>query len=904
MSDSTQQDRAQQELGYYKRRVDELAGENLRLDYAISGLRHELKQKKQGFALLSNLQQSIGGHQQISSIFEITIAAINATLGMDKTVVMMPAEKEHGYQPRHWVGFRSETVEGFASRVLRFPESFADGSGVLLVNQATEPTPLIKELREAFNLPFFICLPVIGEKGPISLLLTGRLKEAKPIFPPLDEGDVDTLQAIAGLISASVRNMRVAVLEEMDRLKTEFFANISHEFRTPIALSIGPLGQILKGRYGALPESIAEQLQMIWRNQERLLGLINQILDLARLEAGGLKLKAAPIPDLNAFIEKCVDDFRPHAEARGLTLTFEPEAAVSGVDVYLDREKFDKVVSNLLSNAVKFTREGSITCSTSLEAGRVRLNVSDTGIGIKDDQLPHIFDRFRQADGSASREYAGTGIGLALAKEIVSLHGGEISVFSRYGEGTTFHISIPLGASHLSPSSIVDFDDFDEDIETPFAPLVVAEGATDVEGVEALNRLAEEHYDANRPTILYAEDNPDLRRYIRDLLRDDYNVFLAPDGREGLDQIRRSKPDLVLVDQMMPNMSGRDLLAAIRSDEHIRHLPVIFLTARAGSDVRVESLEAGADDYLTKPFEEDELLARIRNQLRIREQARKLRTLTDQLRRQRDDLEHALAELQSAQTQLIQSEKMASLGRLAAGVAHEIRNPLNFINNFAVLSADLVRDLEGALTEKAPDIEELLNDLSMNVQKIEDHGKRIDGIVRSMLEHSRSGPSERRMVLLNELVDEYVNLSYHAMRAQMPDSKIDVERDYDPEAGEIELSTEDIGRVFINLLNNAFYAVQQRARSDGTAYVPRVCVQTKKNAAAVEIRIRDNGVGMPDSVRSRIFEPFFTTKPAGSGTGLGLSLSYDIVTQLHSGDIEVESSEKSGTEFVVRLPAA
>ncbi|MBI2469304.1 MAG: response regulator [Candidatus Rokubacteria bacterium] len=659
MSDeSAERERPEKELLYYKRKVDELAGENLQLDYTISGLRHELKQKRLGFALLSELQQSIGAHKQLSSIFEITIRAINSTLGLDKTVVLTPTEVEHRYRPSQWLGFREDAAESLASLSLEFPPAFTRGTGLLVVNKASEKRPLVEKIQAAFDLPYFICLPVMVEGAPIGLLLSGRLKEAKPLYPPLDQGDADTFQAIAGLISASVQNMRVAVLKEMDRLKTEFFANISHEFRTPITLTLGPLEQILAGRHGEVSEAARDQLQVMLRNQERLLGLINQILDLAKLEAGDMQLSAAPMPDMNRFVEERANQFRPIAERRGIELRVSLDPRVRGADLYIDREKFDRLVSNLLSNAVKFTKQGYVEVSTELRDAAFRLTVSDTGIGTRPDQLPHIFDRFRQADGSASREYAGSGIGLALVKEIAALHGGGVTVHSQYATGSSFRVSVPLGKAHLNPAWVVEFAE--EDVAALAGSrrvVIVEEGAADQEGVDHLNREAEAAFDAAKPTLVYAEDNRDLRNHVRDLLRARYNVFLAVDGRDGLEKVTRYKPDLILTDQMMPHMSGRALLRAIRDAPDLCAIPVMFLTARAGTEARIESLEAGADDYLAKPFDEAELLARVGNLLRARAQERELAVLNRRLAEWNETLERRVQE------QVEQLERVSRLKR-------------------------------------------------------------------------------------------------------------------------------------------------------------------------------------------------------------------------------------------------
>ena len=630
------------ELAYYKRQVDTLAGENLRLEYLISGLRHELRQRKRGFALLSQLHETIGAQQQISTLFSIALPAIGATLGVDKAVVLSPGQGEQSFRVTQSIGFRQEAQLRLASIDFQFPPELANGSERLVVNSSTPITPTIADLRRELELPYFVCVPVVVERRPIALLVAGVLRESKPLYPPLDQGDLDTFVAIAGFIAASIRNMRVGLLEEMDRLKTQFFANISHEFRTPITLTLGPLEQLLNGRYGGVTPDAREQLAIMHRNQARLLTLVNQILDLAKFEANEMRLRATRVPDVNRLVSAIVAQFETAAADRGLSLALHPAPSIEGADLYLDVEKIERLIVNLLSNALKFTKRGGIEITIELQDDSFRLTVSDSGIGIKEDQLPHIFDRFRQADGSESREYAGTGIGLALVKEIAEVHKGSVTAHSRFGEGTTFRVTIPLGRAHLDPSYIVE-EPSDHVVTLPQHEIaVIGEGATDREGVERANREAEIAFDETRPTILYAEDNPDLRRHVRDLLRGTYNVFLAVDGRDALQKISEYHPELVISDEMMPNMSGRDLLRAMRDQEQTRSTPVIFLTARAGTEARIESLEAGADDYLAKPFNEGELLARVRSLLRARAQERRLEELNGRLQVR---VEEQLAEL-------------------------------------------------------------------------------------------------------------------------------------------------------------------------------------------------------------------------------------------------------------------
>jgi len=634
------------QIEFYKKRVEELTSANLKYDISVSGLKHELRQKRKAFSLISELQKTIGVQMDVSSIFNVTIHAINPTLGMDKTVMLVPTEKQHVYRPGDWSGFRQEDVEDLAKLTITFPEAFTDGSGLLVVNRSTESTPLIEEIRSAFNLPFFICLPVIVENTPIGLILSGRHMEAKPFYPPLEQRDVDTFQAIADLITATIRNRRLTVLKEMDRLKTEFFANVSHEFRTPITLTLGPLEQILKGRYGEIPDKIQNQLRVIERNQEHLLSLVNQILDLAKLEAGTMRLKVSLITDMNRFVESRISQFRPLAQERGIELRVSLDSGIREANLYIDREQFDKILYNLLSNALKFTKQGHIEISTTIKEDSFYLEVSDTGIGIKQDQLAHIFDRFRQADGSESREYAGTGLGLALVKEIAGLHGGDVIAQSQYGKGSRFKVSVPLGKSHLDPAWIVEVAEEElESIPGRKKVFIDHEGTADRKDVDGMNAETESEFDSEKPIVLYVEDNADLRIHVRELLKQKYNIFLAVDGRDGVLKTRKFKPDLILTDQMMPQMSGRALLREIRNDPVLSSTPVILLTAKAGAESRLESLDAGADDYLTKPFDEAELHIRIRNLLRARTQKKELAELNKKLEAQ---VAEQLAELDFA----------------------------------------------------------------------------------------------------------------------------------------------------------------------------------------------------------------------------------------------------------------
>ncbi|MEM1117346.1 MAG: ATP-binding protein [Bacteroidota bacterium] len=283
-------------------------------------------------------------------------------------------------------------------------------------------------------------------------------------------------------------------------------------------------------------------------------------------------------------------------------------------------------------------------------------------------------------------------------------------------------------------------------------------------------------------------------------------------------------------------------------------------------------------------------------------QTHRLEARGEALREANAELTSTLDTLQSTQSQLVQSEKMAALGQLTAGIAHEIKNPLNFVTNFASLSQELVEELA---EETDPDEREaILNDLKSNASKIEQHGRRADAIVASMMDHAREGSGEREPVALNDLVKQYAHLAYHSMLVQHPDATVTLEQRLAEDAGEVCVSHREIGRVLLNLLDNAFDATRERAATDDTAYTPTVTISTHRTDLGVTVYVEDNGSGMPESVLASVFEPFFTTKPAGEGTGLGLSLSHDIVAQGHGGTLAVESTEGEGTVFTVGLPTA
>ncbi|MEO8109042.1 MAG: ATP-binding protein [Ginsengibacter sp.] len=277
---------------------------------------------------------------------------------------------------------------------------------------------------------------------------------------------------------------------------------------------------------------------------------------------------------------------------------------------------------------------------------------------------------------------------------------------------------------------------------------------------------------------------------------------------------------------------------------------------------------------------------------------------TSEITRQKDELEHAITELKATQAQLIHSEKMASLGELTAGIAHEIQNPLNFVNNFSEINYELIEEMKSELSAgNAEEAVSIAENIKENEQKIIHHGKRADAIVKGMLQHSRSSSGQKEPTDINALADEYLRLSYHGLRAKDKSFNSKMETCFDETLDKINVVPQDVGRAFLNLFTNAFYAVSERKKIENNGYMPNVIVSTKKLPGKVQIKVRDNGLGIPEKALDKIFQPFFTTKPSGQGTGLGLSLSFEIITQGHGGEMKVDTKEGEFAEFVIELPA-
>jgi len=442
-------------------------------------------------------------------------------------------------------------------------------------------------------------------------------------FFDLMAGQVTT--AIANAQAYEAERKRAEALAELDRAKTTFFSNVSHEFRTPLTLMLAPLEEAIASLDGTIPPQEREQLLLVQRNGMRLLKLVNSLLDFSRIEAGRVQAAYEPI-DLATYTAELASTFRSLIERAGMSLIVDCPTLPAAI--YVDREMWEKIVLNLLSNAFKFTLAGTITVRLQCVENCVELSVADTGVGIPSEELPHLFERFHRIKNSQGRSFEGSGIGLSLVQELVKLHGGAIDVSSTFGLGSCFTVTIPTGTAHLESEQIGASCPLastalgampyveeaqrwlpEGDFRLPILDFELGNNPTNLNLAPA-NQVAQSK-------ILLADDNADMRDYIRRLLSRSYIVQTVADGVAALTAIEENPPDLVLTDVMMPGMDGFELLRSLRSNPATQDIPIILLSARAGEESRIEGLAAGADDYLIKPFSARELLARVEASLKL-----------------------------------------------------------------------------------------------------------------------------------------------------------------------------------------------------------------------------------------------------------------------------------------------
>ena len=482
---------------------------------------------------------------------------------------------------------------------VRFPLTLYDENWGELVVQPENGFG-VDDINELFDY----LLPIITITVRDSLLL-------RTVTDYKENLELKVEKRTAELIKTQVRlSKTIDLLRETQNVQNRFFANISHEFKTPLTLILEPSRQIM-GTVG--DEAIREEANLIYRSAKKLNRLADQLLDISRIEAGRMKLGVRR-EDIVPLLAEITDSFRLLSEKRGISIRFKPEC--EKINLYIDRDKIDKIFCNILSNALKFTPKGgsvSVEVLKDRKSCSVQIIVRDTGLGIPPEHLGKIFDRFYQVDNHCSGHYEGTGIGLALTKELIDLHKGKITVESEEGRGSAFIVSLPAGDELFAPDEILKEDS--EPVNAAFTS--VRDNGLIWEKDNGLFSNASLP-DDKKPLILVVEDNPELRHYLRELLQSRYNVLEASDGEEGLKYAFDNTPDLVVSDIMMPEMDGIHLCKTIKSNQVVSHIPVILLTARSSLRDKIEGLRSGADDYVIKPFEGAELNARINNILEQR----------------------------------------------------------------------------------------------------------------------------------------------------------------------------------------------------------------------------------------------------------------------------------------------
>jgi len=664
-------------------------------------------------------------------------------------------------------------------------------------------------------------------------------------------------------------------LTELDRLKDLFVANISHELRTPLTVILAPVQELL-ARSSEMPGWVVDRLGIVRQNAERLLSQVNDLLDVLKLEADRLQLVLHPL-DVAPLLRQQLDSMAPWAESRGVLLhdrLGDEPLVISG-----DSDAVIKVTQNLFSNAIKFSEPGdSVTVAARVGRGRLTLEVSDSGIGIPDDQLESIFDRFHQVDQTATRKHKGSGIGLALAKELTEAMGGEISVASVEGQGTTMRLVFPLlKGGELAPAAETSADGKSREVtDAPPMPSALDDYdySSDTDSPSMPDAITPAENDG-RPLLLVVEDEQAIRKYLVSLFADRFRVITAADGRRGLALAREQRPALMLLDFMLPELDGLEVCRRLKSDPDRAATKVLMLTARTDEEVKLQALDYGADDFLTKPFSPAEVRTRVRNLLETR-------NLEQALRDRNDNLSDTLANLQQTQQQLLQSEKLNALGQLSAGLLHEVNNPLNYT----------VTALALAKTMPTVANDDMLSDI---VADIDEGMQRISVIVSDLRAFAYPDDASRHVLFsVRAAVDKALRFTAHEIR----DFNTEVDID---DALQVEGSESHVVQVLVNLLSNAARAMSSDD-GGGKRRGGRIGISAESVDGRVTIAVSDSGIGMDEVTREQCLNPFFTTREVGSGMGMGLSICSTIINE-HDGQLRVDSAVGEGTTIRFDLAA-
>jgi signal transduction histidine kinase len=708
-------------------------------------------------------------------------------------------------------------------------------------------------------------------------------------------------------------------LKELDQVKSRFFANISHELRTPLTLLLAPLETLLRRFNRSLDQDTRELLVTMQSNGMRLLKLINDLLDLVRMESGRMVVKKEPI-EVTEFLKGLASAARQMADDKRLKLEthVDPELGT----VLADRDKIEKILLNLVFNALKFTPSGGCVSLRAEKRGGLQqktagiggalpaaaaeqspadspdeefvLTVSDTGMGISAKNLEHVFDRFWQADDSARRKYQGVGIGLALVKELTEIQGGKVDVQSQEGKGTIFTVRLPY--LKAEPEKVAARKDAlpkvqEDSSVTEDAPVAPAGTVSSEEWLVSLYRRAELFpamtplqdtlkpvetlHPGNLPRLLVADDEPDMLRFLKSQLTKHYEVLEAVDGQQAIEKASQFLPDIILLDMMMPEKDGLQACRELREKTSTQNIPIILLTARADEDTKLAALEAGASDFLPKPFSTTELHVRIKNLVESHHYQ-----IT--LAKQNTALESAMEQLKETEMQLVQTEKLASLGRMSAGIIHEINNPLNFATTGLYTLRNKGKHLA---PEQQAEYAEVLKD-------VEEGLKRVKTIVSDLRMFSHPDTDHQDQVEVAEVITSALRFLSNEWK-----DRVRIEQQI-PEHQTVWANKNKLIQVATNLLQNALDALKKKSF---VGEKPTIRIEGRLENGSSYLSIRDNGPGIDSAHRDKIFDPFFTTKDVGEGMGLGLSICYRIVRE-YDGRISVKTEPGKFSEFTLEFP--
>ena len=668
-------------------------------------------------------------------------------------------------------------------------------------------------------------------------------------------------------------------LQRLDAFKSRFFANVTHELKTPLALILSPLELMIDGQLGELTDPQRATLRSIYLSGARLLRLIGDLLDLSRLEESRLRLRVRP-QDLVRWLRALVAQVSPLTERKRIELRF--ESSVEASEVWCDLDRLERVFVNLISNAAKHTPEGGrITIALVEAAEEVRVSVEDTGAGFPPELSERLFERFFQVDSeTAQNRYTqgGTGIGLALARELVELHRGTITASSEPGRGATFTVTLRKGREHL-PAEVLERRARAEQVANErrakhsptdwTAQFAARDEFRLLDVFDATERrVVERDPDEGERgrTVLVVADTPAVTRLIHTVLRQHFRVYTAPNGARGLELAIKHLPDVVVTDLMMPEMDGFELTRRLRHDPRTKHVPVLMLTARGELSDRLEGMDSGVTEHMTKPFNTRELLATVQK----------------------------LAQASDATSERVLTQQMDSLETITGGLAHEINNPLNYVRNaFTRVRLDVTEAFKLALPGAEGEAERAkitaLEGRTLRMFETAQAGlSRIGDTVSLMRRYSREGFA--RVPRSHDVFAGARDVA--AMVASSTGRPVELVMEMEGEAW-VECVPEELHQAISNLVQNAIEAVPEEGG--------RVVVRGELLPEQVLLTVSDNGPGISAEDRARIFTPFFTRKAPGKGMGLGLTIVWRVVHAL-GGTVSVDSEPGHGATFSIRLP--